>query len=169
MKITVQPAIEPISVSEAKAWLKVDWDSEDALIETLISAAREKCEQYTNRAFIEQTITETFGANDDVVLSRGDVITIDSVMVGDESIAPVDYGTYEDATGQVILLSELPDERVEVVYTAGYGPAADDVPRAVKAAIFLMVAEMYDNRGDRVKQLPTSSENLLNTVRRWVT
>lgn len=169
MRVTTPPIVEPVTVSEAKAWLKVDWDSEDSLIEALISAAREKCEQYTNRAFISQGITESFGVNDDVVLSRGEVISLDSVTVGEEVLTSADYTTDDSINGFTIALNSLPDDRVTVVYTAGYGESASDVPKAIIAAIYLMVSDLYDNRGDKVRQLPTASENLLNTVRRWVT
>ena len=169
MTVTTPPIVEPVNVTEAKAWLKVDWDSEDSLIETLITAAREKCEQYTNRAFISQGITESFGIYDDVILSVGDVISIDSVTVGETALTSADYTTDDAIDGFKITLNDLPDDRVTVVYTAGYGASANDVPKAINAAILLMVSDLYDNRGDKVKRLPTASENLLNTVRRWVT
>ena len=169
MVISTPPIVEPVSLDQVKAWLKVDWDTEDALIETLISAAREKCEQYTNRAFVSQGITETFGVNDEITLARGEVISVDSVTVGVTALTTADYTTDDHDYGFTITLNNLPDDRVTVVYTAGYGTNASDVPRAIAAAIYLMVADMYDNRGDTVRRLPTASENLLNTVRRWVT
>lgn len=169
MVISTPPIVEPVNVTEAKAWLKVDWDSEDSLIETLISAAREKCEQYTNRAFISQGITETFGINDGIILSRGEVISLDSVTVGETVLASDQYTVNNDNAGYCITLATLPDDLVTVVYTAGYGTSPDDVPNVIVVAIYLMIAEMYDSRSDMVKRLPTASENLLNTVRRWVT
>jgi len=169
MIVTTPPNVEPISVAEAKVWLKVDWDGEDDLIEALISAAREKCEQYTNRAFISQVITESFGVGDSIVLSRGEVISIDSVTVGATALTVDDYETDDALSGFAVTLISAADDRTVVVYTAGYGTDACDVPRSIVAAIHLMVADLYDNRGDKVRRLPTSSENLLNTVRRWVT
>lgn len=57
LKIKTGPATEPISLAEAKLFLRIDDSSEDALIETLISAAREMAENFTLRAFITQTWT----------------------------------------------------------------------------------------------------------------
>lgn len=51
----VGPACEPVSVQEAKNWLHVDADDEDALILGLIAAARQHAEVFTQRALITQT------------------------------------------------------------------------------------------------------------------
>lgn len=52
---TSQPAQEPITLSEAKAYLRVSHDSEDSIISAMISAARQACENHTGRAFITRT------------------------------------------------------------------------------------------------------------------
>ncbi|MDD3371565.1 MAG: head-tail connector protein [Alphaproteobacteria bacterium] len=51
------PAVEPVSLAEAKTHLRVDIDDDNALIESLISGARLWAERYTGRAFITQTWT----------------------------------------------------------------------------------------------------------------
>ena len=53
--ITVPPAAEPVSLVEAKLWVKQDAPDDDALISGLITSAREMCETYTNKAFVTQT------------------------------------------------------------------------------------------------------------------
>jgi uncharacterized phiE125 gp8 family phage protein len=54
---TSAPAIEPISLTEAKNHLRVDSDltADDALITMLISAARRYAESYCARSFISQS------------------------------------------------------------------------------------------------------------------
>lgn len=58
-KITTRPALEPITLEEAKAELGLAEDdtSSDARLTRLIQAGREAAESYTGRAFITQTIT----------------------------------------------------------------------------------------------------------------
>lgn len=51
---TVAPAGEPITLAEAKAWLRVDGTDEDVLILALIEAARAYVETFTGRALITQ-------------------------------------------------------------------------------------------------------------------
>lgn len=58
-KVTVAPTVEPITPSQAKRHLRVDWDDDDAYITDLITAARQWCEQGLRRALITQTIQAT--------------------------------------------------------------------------------------------------------------
>lgn len=54
---TVAPAVEPLSLAEAKEWVRVDSDdaSQDATLNALIASARERFEDITRRALITQT------------------------------------------------------------------------------------------------------------------
>jgi len=53
--ITTEPTSEPITLAEAKSYLRVDSSGDDALITALIVSARKLCESHTQRAFISQT------------------------------------------------------------------------------------------------------------------
>lgn len=60
--LVTPPAIEPINLDEAKAHLREESNDSDALISTLIVAARQYAEGDTRRSFITQTWrTESFG------------------------------------------------------------------------------------------------------------
>lgn len=56
---TVQPSEEPITLAEAKARLRYDGSDEDGLINELITAARQRVEQETNRTLLQHTRTLT--------------------------------------------------------------------------------------------------------------
>lgn len=60
VKIITPPAIEPVSVDEAKRHLRVDWPDDDGDIAEYISSARQWLERKLNRAFITQTLRATF-------------------------------------------------------------------------------------------------------------
>lgn len=53
--LVTAPATEPVSLTEAKAWAKVDDTADDTLITSLIVAARESAEQFLRRSLITQT------------------------------------------------------------------------------------------------------------------
>jgi hypothetical protein len=52
---TVAPTVEPVTLAQAKSQLRVDFADDDLLIGMYIQAAREYAENYTGRAFIQQT------------------------------------------------------------------------------------------------------------------
>ncbi len=57
--IKTGPEVEPITLDEAKSFVKIDGTFEDSLIELLIVAAREAVEGYLKKAIIEQTLVLT--------------------------------------------------------------------------------------------------------------
>lgn len=58
--IVTPPATEPVSVSEVKRHLRVDWGDDDADITDMVSSARQWLERKLNRALITQTLRATF-------------------------------------------------------------------------------------------------------------
>lgn len=55
VKLVTAPTVEPITLDEAKAHLRVSWTNEDALITTLISAARRLAEVIASEVFVTST------------------------------------------------------------------------------------------------------------------
>ena len=55
VKLITPPALEPISLQEAKAHLRVDFGDDDDYISALITAARDFAEGFTRRAFLTQS------------------------------------------------------------------------------------------------------------------
>jgi uncharacterized phiE125 gp8 family phage protein len=58
LKIITPPPVEPVTLEEVKAQLRIDEDdtSLDDALTPIITAAREWCEGYQNRAYVEQTL-----------------------------------------------------------------------------------------------------------------
>lgn len=55
LSLITGPATEPVSLSEVKAFIRLDGSSEDDLLNGLITAARSAAEQYLRRSLITQT------------------------------------------------------------------------------------------------------------------
>jgi hypothetical protein len=55
LKQTAAPASEPVTRAEAKLWTRLSITDDDAIIDSLITAARQWCEDYTGRAFVTQS------------------------------------------------------------------------------------------------------------------
>lgn len=106
------PASEPVSLVDMKNYLRVDVTDDDDLISTLISVARERCEDLTARCLVSQSWEfafdefpsygcwshlhhrhgrsgSLFAHNPlEIILPRGPVLSVDSI-------------TYKDQTGTV--------------------------------------------------------------------
>lgn len=172
-----QPTAEPISLSDAKAHLRVDHSDEDALIQAMISAARDACERYCNRAWAEADFIESFDAFPDggIALtdpgvksitrieyldSDGSVGTIaGSSLTLDTELSIVDYASWPYGT------------RIKVFYTAGANAdqsAPEYVPESVILAMKLLLTDYYENRGaQQWQQLYTNptAERLMHSYR----
>ncbi len=160
-----EPAVEPVTLSEAMLYLRVDGDAEDDLIEDLITAAREQAEEYLRRSLITQSWKLSYNdcAPEEVFLPRGPVASVTSVTAFDRLgaatvISPDVY--YLDATQDTLIFDTgILSHRVEIVYGTGYGDAAD-VPRPIKAGLLAHVAELYDRRGDAEVAMPLQVQRL---------
>lgn len=177
--IVTPPSEEPLTLTEAKIHLRVDHTDDDALITSLIFAARQYVEQYLQRAIITQTLRLTMDAFPD-----GDIKVYPSL----QSITSIKYidtdgvlQTWPTANYLVDTYSLIgrvspaygdsyPDTRnqlnaIEIVFIAGYGVAAD-VPQSIKQAMFLIIGHWYENReainiDNTVNELPLAVDALL--------
>jgi hypothetical protein len=52
LSILTQPAVEPVTLAEAKTHVRVDTTADDAYISSLIQVAREWCEAYCDETFV---------------------------------------------------------------------------------------------------------------------
>jgi uncharacterized phiE125 gp8 family phage protein len=77
------PTYEPISLACAKLWLRVDSTTEDALIGSLLMAARSIVEQITRRALVAQTwdwrLSEFPGAERELRLPKAPLQSVTSI------------------------------------------------------------------------------------------
>ena len=188
---TVAPTVEPLSVTEAKGYLRVDHTTDDTQIESVIKAARRSCERFQNRLYI----TQTWKMYLDHFPAGGECITIPHCPL--QSVTSITYvdtngdtqtlssSLYQvDAKGvnpKVVLAPGVADwpstqtekiNAVTITYVGGYGNTASTVPENIRAAIQLMLSDLYyirDNTvvGNTVNELPMGVKYLLWQGRRY--
>ena len=175
------PAVEPVTLAEAKAHCRVDASADDALIQGYITTAREWVEDYIDRALVTQQLVMRLDAFPlEIELPRPPMIasgTATAVTItyvtgeagGTATLSASSYRVDRDSTPGVIRNlyggswpSHLLDQNsVTVSWWAGYGDAAS-VPQRVKSAILMCVHELYEKRGDG--QMPAAAMRLLDSV-----
>lgn len=162
---TVAPATEPLTLTEAKLFLRVDGSTEDSVITDMIVVARMAAEQFLRRALITQTWKLSFDEymGTEVLLPVTPVIGITSITVFDRAGVSqlIDSDVYYLSVTKDILKLDtvLFAHRTEVLFTAGYG-AASDVPAPIKQGILQHIAAMYDVRGIDGTAMPETTQRL---------
>ena len=156
MSLTIlsPPATEPISLSDAKAHLRVTHTAEDALIASLITAAREHIEAELGLAMITTGFREEGAVGDrGLPLSRGPTPAITAVSRSDGAggWTALDASAWRLCAGAwpaSVMSSGLSLTRQElrVDYQAGYGSASGDAPESLRQAVLALVANAYGAR-----------------------
>jgi uncharacterized phiE125 gp8 family phage protein len=188
-KVTTAPTVEPLTLAQAKKHLRIDADitGEDDYITGLIQTAREIGEALTWRAFLAQTITTKLDAwpSDSIIeLSRPPLISVTSVKYldsdGEEQTLDASSDYQVDAHSEPArllpgydvawpLTRDVPGA-IEIIYQAGYGSDADDVPRLIRQAMLLIIGSWYETREEPVAgatgtSLPWQAEQMFLSIK----
>lgn len=133
---------EPVTLQEAKDYMRISSDAEDDLIEELITSARERMEKYTGLSLGEKTLrTYWFYFHVPTEIPYGPVTDIISVV--DDNDVELEY----TARGlQYKVLEAYSTQGVLIEYQAGFAV----VPKGLKLAILKQVSTDYENRENYV-------------------
>lgn len=151
---TVAPTKEPITLAEAKLFMRILEDDDDALITSMIVGAREYAENYTNRQLMPATFELTLNSfAQDLQIPKAPLNSITKIeyMDVDGMYQTLDTSLYysygENGTSKLHFESGLPtfkdDKRaVKITFTSGY----TTVPSSIVSFIKVLVSTMYENR-----------------------
>lgn len=176
LKIYTAPAVEPISLAEAKLHLRVDIDDDDSYISALITAARQAAEATTNRAFITQTwdlFADRFTALDRIMVPLPPLQSVTGIYYtpygGVETTLTIAHYSVDTSSdpGRVVLnfgycwpgSTLIPVNGMRMRFVAGYGAAGSNVPQSIRQAMLLMIGHYYENREATGK--PVAVDSLL--------
>lgn len=180
--LTAGPTCEPVPLTEAKIHCRVDNDNEDALLASLILAARLHVEQSLNLALIRQSWSlylDAWPTKAWVELPLSPLISVNAVRLYS---APDIYTTLDPDSYFVDTISRRPRlaravtlswpipgravNGIEIAFTAGFGENVDDVPMPLRQAIKMLVAHWYEARepvtiGDDATAMPLTVASLI--------
>lgn len=162
-----EPQFEPVSLEEAKNYLKVDYATDDDLIEILIHVARKQIEnELGGLAIVRRSVTQK---------QTGGIEKLEVMRQPLNSITSITYYENFDSAGSVIAASNYrfvdgmiihkdgywkagrDGDGYVIVYNAGIsadtGQAAENSPHTLRQAIMRIVAYLYENREEYVTQI----------------
>lgn len=183
--LTSGPAAESLSLTEAKAHLRVDAADEDTLIASLILAARMHVERALDMALITQSWSLYFDRWPDAAWVEIPLAPVQSVSAvrlyaANDSATVMDPALYQaDTLSKRARLARRgglswpgpgrPANGIEIAFTAGYGAAAASVPGSIRQAILLLIAHWYEEREpvtfDAAEMVPLTVASLLGPYR----
>jgi uncharacterized phiE125 gp8 family phage protein len=179
------PAVEPVTLGEAKAHLRVTTTSEDVLIASLIASAREEVEAASGIALITQDwrlFLDAWPESGVVRLPKHPVQQINKVTVYDAQGVPVSSvpnATHLDRASRPARFARptfVSDPSaamngIEIDFRAGFGNTAVDLPDGLKRAVLLLVSFWFEHRGtgetsEQMAIWPDGYERIINRYRR---
>lgn len=169
-EVTTLPAAEPLTTTDARAFLNLTSNDDDDLLGLLIQSAREWVQKTTGRALLTQTIKEywdwwppEFGIDAALpgwTLSVSPASSVTSIQYVDTNGATQTWATsnytvdVKSAIARIVptdavqypALANVPNA-VIATYVAGYSTVAN-VPATARTAMLQKIAYWYENRED---------------------
>lgn len=183
-KLVSSSGSEPLTLVYVKNYLRVDYDTDNDLLNDLIRAARQLVEQYIEQALITKSFKCYFSDFEDWDIKGGyiflelpisPVTSITAVKSVDEDgteTAITDYKT----TGLDIKTVRVPLQYsltagAKAGYIVEYTANNSNIDEAIKDAIAKLVGEMYENRQNsavdvNIASLPFSVKSILANYRK---
>lgn len=165
VELVTPPEREPVSVDEAREFLRLTSREEDGLLLTLVTAARDQVERVTGRALAPQTrrlVLDRFPLARALPLPRAPLVAVERVEYVDaqnelRTLGPEAYDVVAATTpGAVCARSSWPSTAdrpgvVAVTYRCGYGATEADggvtepLPEPLAVAVRQLVGLWYDD------------------------
>ena len=162
------PTVEPVSVAEARDHLRVDLDVDDILIYNMLVAAREYVEIYCNRSFAKHTYrADLVGFYNEMRLPRKPIQAITHIKYYTSAspsvlttLAASNYTLSRDvvslAYGGTWPAVYPRVDGAQITFQTGYSNLASpedqvaNVPKSVRAAMLMIVGDLYENREGQI-------------------
>jgi uncharacterized phiE125 gp8 family phage protein len=143
--IITAPLSEPVTLTEVKEQLRIEdsFTLDDDYLNSLISTARDRCENYCNQFFTVQDIALVTVAESEVCLPYPN-LTITSVEI--EDVATLEYSYDPDTQILTLTGSFNAGDKLKVYATTGAPVQIVGVEHSIK----MIVDDMYELRSESV-------------------
>lgn len=179
---TQPPALEPVSLAEAKAHLRITHTDDDQTISTLITTARAAVEAECQCRMIAQgwsVFLDRWPPCRSVALPVWPVLSITDVITYGEMDTPATIDPAHYVLDQVSRPARLAFRQgrtppapgravngIEIRLTAGFGTQAQNMPAPLRQVVLVTLAQLYAQRGDDAAPVvPEAARQLLAPFR----
>jgi uncharacterized phiE125 gp8 family phage protein len=147
----VAPASEPLTVAEAREYLRISHNDDDARISDMIITARTLAEQWLKRSLVTQSWKLTL---EDVLkgtlrLPMAPVQSITSIITstreGDTETIPTTAYALSISGDGLVIDTLITGYRIDITYVAGYGNTSQ-LPKPIKLGMLQHIAAMVDGQ-----------------------
>ena len=175
MQLITEPASEPVTLDEAKLFLRIDTTDDDALLASLITASRRLIEQTTRKCLLQQTWrfgVDRWPVTSLLRLPLAPLMSLSMVTVMDgtgnrlaQNLA--NFQINPTSVPPTIQAKPLPpismacEGGIQVDAVFGYGTTAASVPQPLRVAVLMVLAQFYETRGQGDFALPASVQTLI--------
>ncbi len=163
----------PVSLEDARAWLRLGAMDEDALIERLIGAVTNICEAFTGQWLVVRAGEEM------LMLQHRTARLVARPIAGVDAVAAIDAGGGEtmldeadyrvdvvEGAARVTVPGAAEGTRLRVAYRAGMAETAAEVPAAIRHGMLRMIQHLYEARDDAGRTPPAAVAALWQPWRR---
>ncbi|NIJ39320.1 putative phiE125 gp8 family phage protein [Sphingopyxis panaciterrae] len=154
MTMSLEPGEAPVTLDEARGWLRLGASIDDAVVAGLIRAAANICESFVGQWLMIRSAEDAVPIRSgEIRLAVRPVIGVDDVTLlsgaGDESVvADGDWRLRiaSDGRGWVSIDEAGASVQVRVRYRAGMAADANGIPEAIRHGILRMMQHLHDAR-----------------------
>ena len=174
MADSLMPGEAPVSLNEARSWLRLGATIDDAVVAQMVRAATNICEAFIGQWLIVRAGEEILSLQTRAVpLSARPVIAVDGAALlradgGERELGEGDYRTVIGRDGSAIVTVHDPGDaiRVRIAYRAGMAEGANDIPEAIRQGIVRMTQHLHDARDGAGEAPPAAIAALWQPWRR---
>jgi len=149
VRVITPPAVEPVTVDQARRYCRIDSAYDDDLLAALITTARTLAEQYCNRAFITQTLQWT------MAFAQPHASGWPFVPSGPVFVLPL-WFNWADVGGSWLELPRAPTQEIASVALGQWNVSPDTV--LTEGADYFVDTTMQPGRF-MLAQQPTNAQN----------
>ena len=153
------PSVEPVALSEAKAFLRIDNSDQDTLVSELIKTARQRVENDTGQSLVNTTWDvwfATFPTERSITVPRLPLVSVTHVKSYDDDDAESTFASskylVDTVQGRVALndSEDWPDDLRQfnagvMQFVAGHGTAGSDVPSPLRLAVYQLLTHWFEH------------------------